>query len=1220
MSSNDEDIPIGKKPVAKGKLTGVVVKKSAGFGAAAISKPAEIPTMTVTAPSRNISLAPVIRRPTVTLGQKVQPAVATMASDARKAEQKPLPKSVLPAMAPLEEEDTVPKLVIPTVGPSTGAVAPSTGGVPDAGIPGDIGGDVEEFRRKVLSFRTKKDVSKVLPPPAEAPQVSSKEFFGSAFKELETRLNPQPPIEITPDDGVYRPISAPTFQDFMIQTYAQYSPYLKKILEEGVAEAKKPKEIDPDACKRRDPNKVENFYYQKLVRDYLQYNSPYRGLLVYHGLGTGKTCTSIAAAEALYWGGKKIIYVLTPATLSNNYRREIAKCGYFPLSKKNYWSFLKVQDVNKPGIGEFKWLTDVLGLPEELVVKQGGGWVPNPDKPSNWDVLDDLSKASIEEQQKVHMAHRFRFIHYNGVSPVELSALAMSGARGGRSVFDDAVVIIDEIHNLVRTINGTEIGSKPYTTVMYPTTDKSKKTTMPVEPHDYNWNVELGKQRPGFKYPRGYSLYRLLQNAVGAKIIALSATPMINYAQELAILMNIIGGEQRMVSISLKGMDRSPDAANQLTTWAKQHPEIDFYAIEEGADGRTLVLNVTPVPFGFAKVVGEDYATRGFVSLPPTGPRDIINSRERNMDRWAVQLLRELETTPLSGKAAGKMLMPKGAAEEANVAVETARAGANPVRLNTTAQFKILTFPLLPDVPNTFVENFVDRKTLQIQHTDVLKARTSGLISYYKGGSEETMPRVAKNEIVKVPMSDYVFQKYTKIRMEEMESEEKASKRKGKTGPGEGAAAGVGPGVTAAEADLYAQATASPAAGFKTGTRAACNWVFPDEVPRPAISLKQQVKLLGIEPDRVLAANMGIDEEDLDVALDADMDQAPPAEEEEAEPTAAVMPDEVTAVAPPTALDSTLADIIGTLMSGLESNAEVFLKNELATFSPKYAAIIQNIENSPKDGPVLVYSQFKTLEGLGIFAAALRASERRYLPLDIQRNSAGEWMIPDAIMQAALTENRPLYIMYTGDQDLDKRRMLLQLYNADVSALPPRLSEQCAELLRGAPDNRDGRVCKVFMITQSGAEGISMFNTRQVHIMEPYWNNVRLQQVIGRAIRLCSHMNLDWDDRTVEIYTYLSVFSDQQKSGSDGKMVMMMDKQMTTDETIFDIATKKQTLADGLFEIVQSSAIDCELHFHEHGEATQCFRFKETGRPMFMYHPDWEKDLQGESAMRKTGL
>jgi hypothetical protein len=155
------------------------------------------------------------------------------------------------------------------------------------------------------------------------------------------------------------------------------------------------------------------------------------------------------------------------------------------------------------------------------------------------------------------------------------------------------------------------------------------------------------------------------------------------------------------------------------------------------------------------------------------------------------------------------------------------------------------------------------------------------------------------------------------------------------------------------------------------------------------------------------------------------------------------------------------------------------------------------------------------------------------------------------------------------------------------------------------------------MITQSGAEGISLANTRQVHIMEPYWNNVRLQQVIGRAIRLCSHMNLVWEERTVEIFTYLSVFSAQQKA-EGAKQLMMSDKSMTTDEMIFDIATKKQTLADGLFDIAQTAAIDCELHYHEHGAMTQCFKYPENERPMFMYHPDWRKDIQ--EAATKRGL
>jgi hypothetical protein len=298
-------------------------------------------------------------------------------------------------------------------------------------------------------------------------------------------------------------------------------------------------------------------------------------------------------------------------------------------------------------------------------------------------------------------------------------------------------------------------------------------------------------------------------------------------------------------------------------------------------------------------------------------------------------------------------------------------------------------------------------------------------------------------------------------------------------------------------------------------------------------------------------------------------------------------------------------------MSELEAKGDEYLNKGLAQFSPKYAEMVRLIRESP--GPVLVYSQFKRLECLGIFAAALRASDEKYLPLEIQK-VGGAWEIPVELM----VPGRPRYIMYTGDQDREKRRLLLQLYNADLEELPPKLAAQCRELLGDATDNRDGRVCRVFMITQSGAEGISLSNTRQVHIMEPYWNNVRIQQVIGRAIRLCSHMNLPWEDRVVDIFTYLSVFSPTQKA-EGSKQIMTADNSKSTDQMIYEIAKKKQVLADGLSDIIKSAAVDCQLHYHEHGEATQCYTFSEGARPLFMYHPDWRKD-SGEAVRAATGV
>jgi len=1124
---------IGSK---KPKLAGVTVTKSSGaanpFGPVAPA-PASVPAKVEAA--RNAELGALVRRAP------------------KPAPQGPVPVSV-PVAGPQES----------VAGPQESVAGPQES---VAGPQESVAGPQESVAGPQESVA----VPVTAPVPvAEDHTITRQDFLGKGIsKHLQELIIKAPPVEITPD--TYMPVSSTAFSDFMIQTFIQYSPQLQQflakkrsLLEAGETEEeaeinaqasmKVPKTINKDACKLRDPNKVENFYYQKMVRDYLQRNSPYRGLLVYHGLGSGKTCTSIAAAEALLWGGMKTIYILTPATLSNNYKRELGKCGFFPLRSNNHWSFLSAP---APGIEQF-WLENVLGLPKEYIQKVKGGWIPEPDKATNWATLSPEEKASIEAQQSAHLKHRFRFIHYNGVLPEILSQLAADGVAKGKSMFDDSVVIIDEVHNLVRTINGSQIGGKPLSVII---------NTM--EPREPTWSTPLGRERAGFRYPRGYSLYRLLQNAVGAKIIALSATPMINYPHELSILMNIIGGEQRLIEIPLK--DVQAGKIQELEAWALQNPTIDYFAVEEN-ERRESILTLTPVPHGFSKVVDEK-GMRGFVrGAKGLGP--VEESRERKMDVWGVTLMQDLEA---------KGFLPAGKATEAQAAV----AAKAPVTV-----FTVKTLPLLPEDPKLFVENFIDTNTLDIRNDKVLKARASGLISYYRGGGDDLMPRISRNDVVRVPMHEFMFQGYTKARLKELEMEKPSAPTPGDE-PGK-----AKKGMTLAEMDLYTQATKSQATGFLSLSRAACNWVFPTEVPRPVVDKKKQAKLLGIDQGRIIAANLAVgDDEEI---IETEMPEA--GEPGEAE---GALPDEQ--VAPPKK-DAEVEGLIGGLMSGLEAKAEDYLKNNLGVYSAKYEAMIANIRTTT--GPVLVYSNFKTLEGLGIFAAALRAAPEQYVELDIVK-IGGIWEIP-----AALLTPGPKYVLYTGDKDHEKRRLLLQLYNADVKNLPPKLAQQCQQLLADDPDNRNGKVCKIFMITQSGAEGISLFNTRQVHIMEPYWNNVRLQQVIGRAIRLCSHMNLDWDDRTVEIFTYLSVFTEKQKM--EAKELAMIDKGMTTDEIILDIATKKQKLADGLFEIAQTSAIDCQLHYHEHGAATQCFKFADAGRPMFMYHPDWRKDVQRAASVRGT--
>ena len=69
-------------------------------------------------------------------------------------------------------------------------------------------------------------------------------------------------------------------------------------------------------------------------------------------------------------------------------------------------------------------------------------------------------------------------------------------------------------------------------------------------------------------------------------------------------------------------------------------------------------------------------------------------------------------------------------------------------------------------------------------------------------------------------------------------------------------------------------------------------------------------------------------------------------------------------------------------------------------------------------------------------------------------------------------------------------------------------------------DNTLGEKAKVVIISQAGAEGLDLKYVRQVHIMEPWYNMSRIEQIIGRAVRTCSHKALPFPSRNVQIFLY----------------------------------------------------------------------------------------------------
>lgn len=69
--------------------------------------------------------------------------------------------------------------------------------------------------------------------------------------------------------------------------------------------------------------------------------------------------------------------------------------------------------------------------------------------------------------------------------------------------------------------------------------------------------------------------------------------------------------------------------------------------------------------------------------------------------------------------------------------------------------------------------------------------------------------------------------------------------------------------------------------------------------------------------------------------------------------------------------------------------------------------------------------------------------------------------------------------------------------------------------------NREGSQVRVAVLSQIAAEGIDFRYVRQIHILEPWWNMSRIEQVIGRGLRTCSHALLDFEDQNCTVYLHV---------------------------------------------------------------------------------------------------
>jgi len=912
--------------------------------------------------------------------------------------------------------------------------------------------------------------------------------------------------------------------------------------------------INPTAC---DSMTLQTYKYQAFIREFMRDASPYRGILVYHGLGSGKTCTSIAAAESLYGQSGKKIIVMTPATLRQNYLRELTFCGFRHNNLENFWVKIPL----KPAVNQVFARAQV-SIPEKLINsilrrpdQQRVFWMPDLSKTeSNFKTLEAWEQTAIREQINSVLQEKIEFISYNGITTAKLKEMIEEQTH-----FDDAVIIIDEVHNLTRLM---------YTKIdkyLRPGTVTKKGKTVG---ETYYEPVTSEKWVPDPKkkgnYSRAILFYRLLCQAKNSKIIALSGTPIVNNPTEVGILGNILHGYFHTVQDVILSIEKA--VLDKADTILKNHPRVAFYELKK-AEAKTIVF-FSVMDEKYEKLV-SDKGIEGVIAVedefePPT-LEDIYTEVKDKFKALEI---------PLVGKPEYNFL------------------------------------PLFPPTRNMFMEYFINNQDLRIKNKLTFIKRLSGLVSYYKGSKKELMPEVIRDELVKVNMSALQMPSYAAARKKEHKEEEKM-------GDGKVKFADI---VTGLENE-------EELASYRFLSRSICNFVFPSDIERPFPRKKSDIKKIietkdgdygdggldiGENPEAIAQAEAEKKAVDSPDVSDDDIGKFEDEEEEgKPKPTARIIPYQEQ-------LKNALAKLNSRKYDLFKMDKDVPIDQQLKTYSPKFQAILENVFKS--DGSNLVYSSFKTVEGLGTFAMAMEAND--FDAIRIMGPERDLEFTPETVKSFMENPDNYRYIMYSGDATAVERSTLLNIFNMQLDNLPPKIKKVILESELAEKKNKEGEICRVFMITGAGAEGLSLKNVRSVHIMEPHWNKVRTEQVKGRAVRICSHKDLEYSEdpsknqRTVEIFTYLTVIDPELiKAKGIDQTIILKDNSVTSDEYLYGVSERKDKLGQDFLSAMKEGAVDCQLNYFEN-EKVACYNVESQSE--FLYDPRITEDIIANNQFREV--
>lgn len=250
-------------------------------------------------------------------------------------------------------------------------------------------------------------------------------------------------------------------------------------------------------------------------------------------------------------------------------------------------------------------------------------------------------------------------------------------------------------------------------------------------------------------------------------------------------------------------------------------------------------------------------------------------------------------------------------------------------------------------------------------------------------------------------------------------------------------------------------------------------------------------------------------------------------------------------------------------------------------YSPKMVSIFNNILKNHLNQISLVYSTFLEY-GLLSFITYLELNNYKLYSDKTKSNNLS-------------------YALFSGQQSLEEKENIIKICNS--------------------PENKNGELISILLISKSGAEGLDLKNIRSVHIMEPYWNYSLIEQIIARAVRFKSHDILPISEQNVQTYIYLSDYNKEYLEKEKEKLSENNNKkqnkiELTTDINIFKNSIKNQELIQQFLKCIASTSIECKFLNKNNNVNYECFNCLSNNKTL--YYPDIHKDIELSNSCLKT--